>query len=94
MFERIGIGKSFKTACGEVIADCRCARNCFSCPRCESSLAVQASEKRLEDGSLESGAPYILSCGGCRWTSREVGWEFEKPTGLAGKSSSFIRGTC
>jgi dynactin-4 len=76
-----------------MIADCRCARNCFSCPRCESSLAVQASEKRAEDGSLESGAPYILACGGCRWTSREVGWEFEKPTGLAGKSSSLIRGT-
>jgi len=92
VFEQIGIGKHLRTAQGEVMADCRCARNCFSCPRCESSLAVQASEKRLEDGILETGAPYILACGGCRWTSREVGWEFEKPTGLAGMSSSLIHG--
>jgi len=55
-------------------------------------LAVQASEKRMEDGSSEIGAPYILACGGCRWTSREVGWEFEKPTGLAGKSSPLNHG--
>jgi hypothetical protein len=92
VFERTGIGKLLKTTWEEVVADCRCARNCFSCPRCESSLAVQASEKRAEDGSIESGAPYILACGGCRWTSREVGWEFEKPTGLAGESSSLIYG--
>lgn len=46
---------------------------------------MQASEKRLEDGSLESGPPYILACGGCRWTSVKLGWKFEKPTGLAGK---------
>lgn len=54
-------------------------------------MAVQASEKRNAEGNLESGAPYILACGGCRWTSREVGWEFEKPTGLAGTSHHHSR---
>lgn len=66
----------------------RCARNCFSCPSCESSLAVQATERVGESGAVEAGAPYVLSCPGCRWSSRQIGWEFEKPTSLAGESFS------
>lgn len=30
-----------------------------------------------------STGPYLLSCPSCRWSSREIGWEFEKPSALA-----------
>ncbi|WVW79965.1 hypothetical protein I302_101938 [Kwoniella bestiolae CBS 10118] len=59
----------------------RCARSCFSCPTCESSLSIQASDVPTESG--QPGPPYSLICSGCRWSSKEVGWSFEKPTGIA-----------
>ncbi|KAL9103117.1 MAG: hypothetical protein Q9163_001796, partial [Psora crenata] len=31
-------------------------------------------------GTLQG--PYILSCGYCNWTSLNLGWQFEKPTGI------------
>lgn len=93
MFERIVIGKLTGSLPGPDGTDlASCARNCFSCPSCESSLAVQASEKRGDDGSLETGPPYLLTCAGCKWTSKEVGWEFEKPTGLAGACDRSVAG--
>ncbi|WWD16685.1 hypothetical protein CI109_101115 [Kwoniella shandongensis] len=66
----------------------RCARSCFSCPQCSSSLSIQATDS-IQSGEASSsttsapGPPYILTCSGCRWSSKEVGWEFEKPTGIA-----------
>ncbi|KAK6907167.1 hypothetical protein I203_101157 [Kwoniella mangroviensis CBS 8507] len=59
----------------------RCARSCFSCPTCESSLSIQASDQPSESG--QPGPPYILICPGCKWSSKEVGWNYEKPTGIA-----------
>lgn len=50
----------------------RCARNCFACPLCQAVLTVNGDP---------DGKSYWLSCGSCRWQSRQVGYEFEKPTG-------------
>ncbi|BEI90312.1 uncharacterized protein CcaverHIS019_0303820 [Cutaneotrichosporon cavernicola] len=33
-----------------------------------------------------SGAPYFLICAACKWSSKEIGWLFDKPSGLAGQS--------
>lgn len=68
----------------------RCARNCFSCPICRSTLQVVASDP--PDGgdgrpsvslSNVGEPPFFLYCNHCRWDSAEVGITFEKPTGLA-----------
>ncbi|WWC87726.1 uncharacterized protein L201_002618 [Kwoniella dendrophila CBS 6074] len=69
----------------------RCARSCFSCPTCESSLSIQASDQPSTDNAVGptatamtlSGPPYALVCSGCKWSSKEVGWSFDKPTGIA-----------
>nr|CAG8434249.1 15010_t:CDS:2 [Entrophospora candida] len=51
---------------------------CYYCPNClfEVPTASVKSERN-------SGAPYYLSCGVCRWDSQEIGMTFEKATGLA-----------
>ncbi|KAJ2461336.1 hypothetical protein GGF42_000258 [Coemansia sp. RSA 2424] len=52
-----------------------CARNCFQCPVCTHVLSV------VESG--EGERPFSLSCTQCCWNSREIGWEFEKATGIS-----------
>ncbi|KAJ2741121.1 hypothetical protein GGI20_005408 [Coemansia sp. BCRC 34301] len=52
-----------------------CARNCFQCPVCTHVLSV------VESGDGER--PFSLSCTRCCWNSREIGWEFEKATGIS-----------
>ncbi|WVR03969.1 hypothetical protein IAU60_000968 [Kwoniella sp. DSM 27419] len=60
----------------------RCARSCFSCPQCDSSLSVQASD--VAESSTNAQTPsYLLVCTACRWSSREVGWAFDRPNGIA-----------
>ncbi|WVO13200.1 hypothetical protein L204_100812 [Cryptococcus depauperatus] len=65
----------------------RCARSCFSCPQCLSSLSIQATDpltlSSLQEAKQVPGAPYMLVCSGCKWSSRQIDWEFEKPTGIA-----------
>ncbi|BGP00424.1 hypothetical protein NBRC10513v2_003674 [Rhodotorula toruloides] len=66
----------------------RCARNCFQCPQCDHTLSVVASDPDpslpLNTAAASVGEPpYFLTCTFCRWDSKEVGIEFEKPTGLA-----------
>ncbi|OCF43394.1 hypothetical protein I317_02692 [Kwoniella heveanensis CBS 569] len=71
----------------------RCARSCFSCPQCDSSLSMQATETSNQaqaqphagnsSSSITAGPPYVLVCSGCKWSSRQVGWTFDKPTGIA-----------
>lgn len=76
----------------------RCARSCFSCPQCSSSLSIQASDPPPEgsssnvsgNGAVPSGPLYLLVCPGCRWSSKQIGWEFEKPTGIARASLFFF----
>ncbi|KAI9218183.1 dynactin p62 family-domain-containing protein [Blastocladiella britannica] len=55
----------------------RCARNCFECPVCRSSLAVMAD-------SASSVPRHYLQCGFCRWDSRENNIVFDRATGLGG----------
>ncbi|KAJ2012591.1 hypothetical protein GGI06_004103 [Coemansia sp. S85] len=52
-----------------------CARNCFQCPVCTHVLSVVESS--------EGERPFSLSCAVCCWNSREIGWEFEKATGIS-----------
>ncbi|KAJ2054626.1 hypothetical protein IW146_009095 [Coemansia sp. RSA 922] len=52
-----------------------CARNCFQCPVCTHVLSVVESS--------EGERPFSLSCTLCCWNSREIGWEFEKATGIS-----------
>ncbi|KAG2155769.1 dynactin p62 family-domain-containing protein [Suillus bovinus] len=59
----------------------RCARNCFSCPICRSTLQVVASDP--PDGG--DGRPSVSLNG----TLPEVGITFEKPTGLAAQLQKF-----
>ncbi|GEM07398.1 dynactin 4 [Rhodotorula toruloides] len=66
----------------------RCARNCFQCPQCDHTLSVVASDPDpstpLNSAAASVGEPpYFLTCTFCRWDSKEVGIEFEKPTALA-----------
>ncbi|KAJ2358956.1 hypothetical protein IWW50_000350 [Coemansia erecta] len=57
-----------------------CARNCFQCPVCTHVLTVVEGESSQNDGGRSC---YTLSCAVCMWDSREIGWEFEKPTGIS-----------
>lgn len=65
------------------------------CPNCENTLTVVPSDPP-DNGDARSAPiiintvgepPFFLYCNHCRWDSAEVGITFEKPTGLAGKSS-------
>ncbi|KAH7914243.1 dynactin p62 family-domain-containing protein [Hygrophoropsis aurantiaca] len=74
----------------------RCARNCFSCPICRTTLSVVASDPPNEDDlpgpasiSTVGEPPFFLYCNHCRWDSAEVGITFEKPTGLAAQLQKF-----
>lgn len=64
------------------------------CPNCRNTLSVVPSDppdRDVDDGRSPIGAvseqPFFLYCNHCRWDSAEVDITFEKPTGLAGKSS-------
>ncbi|CAD6932240.1 unnamed protein product [Tilletia controversa] len=66
----------------------RCDRNCFLCPICTNTLVTVPSDPQ-EDFPPESkeasigGAPYYLFCTCCKWDSKEIKLEFERPTGLS-----------
>ncbi|RXK41387.1 hypothetical protein M231_01292 [Tremella mesenterica] len=49
-------------------------------------LIVQGTEAPLDPSSSTGPvvtSPYFLICPCCKWSSKEVGWEFEKPSGLS-----------
>ena len=56
----------------------RCTRNCFTCPSCTAPLSVVSNN--VEAGG--TAGPWILACEHCRWTTLEIGIEFEKPVSL------------
>ncbi|TPX51609.1 hypothetical protein SeLEV6574_g00171 [Synchytrium endobioticum] len=79
-----------------------CARNCFSCPVCTTTVSVVTSIEvppldqpsrgsattQTPSASAPTSSPaapqsYHLTCPTCHWDSRQVGVQFEKPTGLA-----------
>ncbi|KAJ2311329.1 hypothetical protein H4R23_005993 [Coemansia sp. Cherry 401B] len=57
-----------------------CARNCFQCPVCTHVLAVVETESIQHSGGRTC---FALACSVCLWDSREIAWEFEKPTGIS-----------
>lgn len=77
---------------GVLIFLLRCARNCFLCPHCDNTLAVNATDPSPTTTSAVAGeegddnAPeptFYLYCNFCRWSSAEAGIVFDKPTGVA-----------
>ncbi|KAF1999739.1 dynactin p62 [Amniculicola lignicola CBS 123094] len=58
----------------------RCTRNCYNCPVCSSPAVVTTLEDPFDPSS--SGGPWLLLCTYCKWTSLEIGIEFEKHTGI------------
>ncbi|RFU31793.1 hypothetical protein B7463_g4556, partial [Scytalidium lignicola] len=63
----------------------RCTRNCFNCPICTSPLAVTSLETPptgLGAEHAQLNGPYVLSCGHCTWSSKEIGVQFEKSNGI------------
>ncbi|KEI39948.1 uncharacterized protein L969DRAFT_93778 [Mixia osmundae IAM 14324] len=59
----------------------RCARHCFECPQCITTLSVVAHDL----GRSSAEPTYILVCSFCKWDSTEIDLIFDKPTGLAGQ---------
>ncbi|KAL9630303.1 MAG: hypothetical protein Q9164_006490, partial [Protoblastenia rupestris] len=57
-----------------------CTRNCYNCPVCNSPLTVSSINSDPSVGTLQG--PFILSCGYCNWTTLDIGWRFDKPTGI------------
>lgn len=77
----------------------KCPRNCFTCPICQTTLGVVASdvsnaEEHWDPTTPEASIgepPWYLSCSTCRWDSKEIGLVFEKPTGLSCKLFAGLR---
>ncbi|PWA02496.1 hypothetical protein BB558_001406 [Smittium angustum] len=71
----------------------RCGRNCYECPICTQILMVVEGDSK-KPNSLGHGTSdtiiekaYWLQCSVCSWESKEIGWEFSRPTGLSGQIS-------
>lgn len=71
-----------------------CARNCFLCPSCghtcsssSDEVFSRAASSAAAEGQQQQQQPkYWLTCLSCKWSSKQVGITFDKPTGLACKS--------
>ncbi|KAH8815887.1 dynactin Arp1 p62 subunit RO2 [Xylogone sp. PMI_703] len=73
----------------------RCTRNCFNCPICTSPLAVTNLELPPTGLGAEFATPigsYVLSCGHCTWSSKEIGVQFEKSNGIYSQLSKIKNG--
>ncbi|KAK5122326.1 hypothetical protein LTR85_004237 [Meristemomyces frigidus] len=61
----------------------RCSRNCYSCPECTAPLSVTAVPQQASDylkpteTAIEA---YMLQCGYCDWSTRDIDMIFNKPT--------------
>ncbi|KAJ2556345.1 hypothetical protein EV175_002078 [Coemansia sp. RSA 1933] len=55
-----------------------CVRNCFQCPACTHVLSVAEGDRRQNDSGC-----FVLACSVCLWNSAEIGWTFEKATGIS-----------
>ena len=70
------------------MASHRCTRSCFQCPICIGPLSVTSLESPpdpnllVADNAAAPGAPYVLNCSYCNWSSAEIGIKFDKPNGI------------
>ncbi|OMH85569.1 Dynactin subunit 4 [Zancudomyces culisetae] len=62
-----------------------CGRNCHSCPVCDQILVVLEGSGKKDMNDVDGDKKYWFQCGVCAWDSREIGWEFSKPTGISGQ---------
>ncbi|KAH6720077.1 dynactin-like protein Arp1 p62 subunit RO2 [Leptodontidium sp. MPI-SDFR-AT-0119] len=63
----------------------RCTRSCFQCPICIAPLSVSSLEAPPEGLGAEyvaQNGPFVLNCGYCTWSSKEIGIQFDKPNGI------------
>ncbi|KAI9679741.1 MAG: hypothetical protein M1817_004755 [Caeruleum heppii] len=67
----------------------RCNRNCYNCPVCTSPLSVNALGPPSSDGAI--GAPWVLLCPYCHWTTADVGITFTKPSNISGQLEDLRR---
>lgn len=65
----------------------RCNRSCFSCPLCTAPMHTYSL-----DPTGEGGAPFILECQYCQWSSVEIGIEFEKGQGISSQLARIANG--
>jgi dynactin-4 len=78
-------------------ATIRCTRNCFQCPLCTAPLSVSSLDLARTgfllgtDKATQQG-PYVLSCGYCNWSSKEIGIKFERPNGIYSQLSKIKNG--
>ncbi|KAE8451971.1 hypothetical protein EG329_002135 [Mollisiaceae sp. DMI_Dod_QoI] len=73
----------------------RCTRSCFQCPICVAPLSVSSVEAPPEGLGAEYAAqngPFVLNCGYCSWSSKEIGIQFEKPNGIFGQLAKIKNG--
>lgn len=73
----------------------RCTRSCFECPICIAPLSVSSVEAPPEGLGAEyasQNGPYVLNCGYCNWSSKEIGIQFEKPNGIYGQLAKIKNG--
>lgn len=66
----------------------RCMRSCYVCPICETTMQVVASDPKhavnlLSAAANQGEAPFFLLCSCCKWDSKEIGWVFDKQTGIS-----------
>ena len=71
----------------------RCMRSCYVCPICETTMQVVASDPKqsvnlLSAAANQGEAPFFLLCSCCKWDSKEIGWTFDKQTGISSKCPS------
>ncbi|KAK0113007.1 hypothetical protein ONS95_014716 [Cadophora gregata] len=63
----------------------RCTRSCFQCPICIAPLSVSSLEAPPDGLGAEHASQngtFVLNCGFCTWSSKEIGIQFEKPNGI------------
>ncbi|ATY60835.1 dynactin Arp1 p62 subunit [Cordyceps militaris] len=77
----------------------RCTRSCYQCPNCIGPVQVvavpNASETKLlgpDGASTTSTGPFALICQYCNWSSREIGIEFDRHSGIHSQLSRVNNG--
>ncbi|OAA56425.1 dynactin Arp1 p62 subunit [Cordyceps fumosorosea ARSEF 2679] len=76
-----------------------CTRSCYQCPNCIGPVQVvavpDAAETKLlgpDGASSTSTGPFALICQYCNWSSREIGIEFDRHSGIHSQLSRVNNG--